>query len=82
MEISQIEPVARLAKRLSGAEAYWVGSWTQLDAQGKATRIICEWDAKDAAAINGVVKKILQEIPGIPMDGPYPMMKVDGETFR
>jgi hypothetical protein len=82
MELAQVEPVAKLAKRLSGADAYWIGSWVQMDAQGKVNRIICEWDARDAAAIDGVAKKILQEIPGVPMEGPYPMIKVDGEAYR
>ena len=82
MELAQVEPVARLAKRLSGADAYWVSSWLQMDALGKATRIICEWDAKDAAAIDGVIKKILQEIPGFPVEGPHPMVKADGEAYR
>jgi hypothetical protein len=81
MELSQIEPVARLAKRYSGADAYWIGSWAPLDAQGKAIRIVCEWDAKDAATLDALVKKMVTEIP-VPVEGPYPLIKVDGETYR
>jgi len=82
MEIAQVEPVARIAKRLSGADAYWVSSWLQLDDHGKATRICCEWDAKDLASIDQLMKKMRLEIPGFPIDGPYPMMKADGESYR
>ncbi len=81
MDLAQVEPVARLAKRHSGADAYWVGSWVQLDAQGKAVRIVCEWDAKDLATVAAITKKLVQEIP-VPVEGPYPMIKVDGETYR
>jgi hypothetical protein len=81
MELSHVEPVARLAKRSSGADAYWVSSWIQLDAQGKAIRIVCEWDAKDAATLDALVKKMVREIP-VPVEGPYPVIKVDGEAYR
>ena len=81
MEFAQVEPVAKLAKRYSGADAYWISSWAQLDAQGKVNRIICEWDAKDAATLDALIKKMVQEIP-VPVEGPYPMSKVDGETYR
>ncbi len=81
MEVVQIDPVAKLAKRFSGADAYWVGSWVQMDAQGKAIRIVCQWDAKDAATLDALVKKLVKEIP-VPVEGPYPMIKVDGETYR
>ena len=81
MELSQVEPVARLAKRFSGADAYWIGSQVQIDAQGKAVKIVCEWDAKDQPTLEALVAKLVKEIP-VPVEGPFPMIKVDGETYR
>ena len=80
--IDQTEPVGKAAKALSNPDAYWTGSWVQLDDKGKVSRIICEWDAKDVESINKILKQILKKIPGFPVDGPYPMMKVDGESYR
>jgi hypothetical protein len=76
--VAQAEPVAKTSKALSNTDAYWVGSWVQLDDKGNVSRIICEWDAKDAESI----LKILKQIPGLPIDGPHPMMKVEGESYR
>jgi hypothetical protein len=76
--VAQAEPVAKASKALSNTDAYWVGSWVQLDDKGDVSRIICEWDAKDAESI----LKILKQIPGLPIDGPHPMMKVEGESYR
>ena len=43
---------------------------------------MCEWDAKDAKSLGQVLQQIGKKIPNFPCDGPYPMMKVDGETYR
>jgi len=74
----QATPIAKAAKASSGADAYWVSSWLQLNEQGKITKILCEWDAKDAES----VRNILAKIPGLPVDGVYPMGKVDAEAYR
>ena len=80
--IDQAEPIGKAAKALSNPNAYWIGSWIQLDDKGNVSRIICEWDAKDVESINKINEQILKKIPGFPIDGPYPMMKVDGESYR
>jgi len=61
---------------------YWIGSWIQLDDKGNVSRIICEWDAKDVESLNKIFEQLLKEIPGFPVEGPYPMMKMDGESYR
>jgi hypothetical protein len=76
--IEEATPIAKAAKANSTLDAYWVGSWLQMNEQGKATKIFCEWDAKDAES----VRKILAKIPGLPVDGVYPMGKVDAEAYR
>jgi hypothetical protein len=80
--LTQAEPVAKAAKALSTADAYWVGSWNQLDEKGDALRIICEWDAKDVESLRKTFAELLKQIPGLPIDGPYAMSKVDGESYR
>jgi hypothetical protein len=80
--LTQAEPVAKAAKALSTADAYWVGSWNQLDEKGNALRIICEWDAKDVESLRKTFAELLKQIPGLPIDGPYAMSKVDGESYR
>jgi hypothetical protein len=58
--------------------SYWVGSWVQLNEQGKITKLFCQWDAKDAESI----RTILRKIPRLPTDGTYRMAKVDAEAYR
>jgi hypothetical protein len=76
-----IEEAGVFAKRVKanvGVDAYWIGAWVQLNDQGKTTKILCEWDAKDAESI----RKVLAKVPGLPVDGVYPMAKVDAESYR
>lgn len=80
--IAQTEPVAKAAKALSGPDAYWIGALVQQDDKGDVSRIICEWDAKDIGSLNKVLEQLLKQIPGFPMEGPYPMTKVEGESYR
>jgi hypothetical protein len=68
----------KAAKAACTSDAYWIGSWAQLNEQGKILKILCEWDAKDVQSIRG----ILDKIPELPCDGIWPMAKVDGETYR
>jgi hypothetical protein len=76
--VEEATPIAKAVKANSNIDAYWVGSWSQLNEQGKITKILCEWNAKDAESI----KKIVSKIPQLPTEGVYPMAKVDAEAFR
>ena len=80
--VTKAEAVAKAAKAFSNADAYWVSSWSQQDDKGNIVKIICEWDAKDAKSLGKVLEQVGKQIPNFPCDGPYPMMKVDGETYR
>jgi hypothetical protein len=71
-------PFGKAGKANSNMNAYWVGAWVQMNEEGKATKILCEWDAKDAESI----RIILRKIPQLPTEGVYPMAKVDAEVYR
>ena len=78
MTVDEAAPVGKASKAMSGADAYWIGAWLQMNEQGKITKILCEWDAKTPES----VRAILAKIPGLPVDGIYPMGKVDAEAYR
>lgn len=80
--VSQAEPVAKATKALSNADVYWLGSTVQLDDAGNVSRIICEYDAKDIGSVIKLLEQLGKQFPGFPVEGPYPMMKVDGESYR
>ena len=69
---------AKQAKQNLTLDAYWVGGWVQMNEQGKAVKIFCEWDARDAQS----VRNVLAKVPKLPVDGVYQMMKVDAESYR
>jgi len=74
----EASPLAQKVKASSTLDAYWVGSWGQLDKEGKITKIYCEWDAKDVESI----RKVLAKVPELPVDGIYPLLKIDSESYR
>jgi hypothetical protein len=78
MTVDEAAPIAKAVKAGSGVDAYWIGSWLQMNEQGKITRLFCEWDAKDI----GSIRKVFANIPQLPTEGIYPMGKVDAEAYR
>jgi len=79
---AQADEVAKVAKANSTADAYWVGSWAQLDDKGNISKILCEWDAKNADMVKNLMVELGKIFPNFPVDGPYPMIKVEGESYR
>ena len=77
-EVEATVPIARKVKAYSTLDAYWVGTWVQLNKEGKVLRFICEWNAKDAESI----QKVFDKVPELPVDGIYPMAKLDSEDYR
>lgn len=74
----EIDPA--LGKKVAASctlDAYWVGSQAQLNEEGKALMLVCEWNAKDAKSIQDVLDKI----PELPTEGIYPMAKMDSADF-
>lgn len=77
--IEEATPLAQKAKAMNtDVNAYWVGSWLQLNNEGKVSKILCEWNAVNAEAI----KNELAKTPELPVEGIYPMAKIDSEDFR
>jgi hypothetical protein len=77
--IQEATPLAKKAKAANTAvDAYWVSSWLQLNEAGKIHKILCEWNAVDAQA----VRRELAKVPEFPVDGIYPMAKIDSEDYR
>ncbi len=75
----EIVPIAKSVKAYNTPSAYWVKSWLQMNDEGKVTRIICEWDGKDAAS---VAKALKDSAPELPVDGVYPMGEIQSESYR
>ena len=77
-----IEQATPLLKRLAGSmtsEAYWVGSWCQADAEGKAVKAFCRWDGISLEAVRKASAKL---IPELPVEGVYPLVALDSGDFR
>jgi len=76
--IEEVTPIGKAFKGLSNKNAYWVKSWAIFDEDGKITKILCQWDAKDMDS----VKKLTDKVEAIPTEGIYPMGIFHGEDFR
>lgn len=77
-----LEQAVPLLKRMAGAmtaQAYWIASWCQLNAEGKAVRVFCRWDAVNLEAVQEAVVKLMPEMP---LEGVYPLMTLDSGDFR
>jgi hypothetical protein len=78
MTPAEITPLVKQLLKHETHDAYWVESWAQMDANGKAVKIFCEWNGKTADAVNAV----FAGVPTFPLDGVFPMGKFDSEGFR
>jgi len=77
-----LEDGAPLMKHIASnmtAEAYWVATWCQATADGKAVKMFCRWDAASIEAVKAAVAKLC---PQLPVDGIYPLMTFDSGDFR
>ena len=71
-------PIGKAFKGLSNKDAYWVNSWALFNEEGKITKILCQWDAKDIESI----KKLTNKVEAIPTEGIYPMGIFYSEDYR
>ena len=78
METEAITPLAKKVAANATLDAYWVGTSAQLNEEGKVLSFICEWNAKDAKSI----QEVFDKVPELPVDGIYPMAKLDSIDFR
>jgi hypothetical protein len=77
-----IEQATPLLKRLAGsmtAEAYWVASWCQTNAEGKAVKAFCRWDGNDLETVRNATAKLLPEMP---VEAVYSLTILDSGDFR
>ncbi len=78
MTPDEINPLVQELLRHEALDAYWVESWTEMNDEGKALRIFCEWNAKSEDA----VRKVFAKVPTFPLDHIRPMAKFDSDSFR
>jgi hypothetical protein len=77
-----LEEATPLLKRGAGsmnADAYWISSFCQANAEGKAVRAYCRWDGVSVEAVRSAVAKLLPEMP---VEGVYPLVTLDSGDFR
>jgi hypothetical protein len=75
------EEAAPIAKKVCAnctLDAYWLGSWVQLNADGNIVKIFCRWNGINAETI----QQVLAKTPEIPTEGVYPMATLDSGDFR
>ncbi|MDQ1279119.1 MAG: hypothetical protein QG670_379 [Thermoproteota archaeon] len=60
-------------------EAYWVETLIEANAEGKAVKILCRYDATSLEAIQAAVAKLCPELP---VEAIYPLMKFESGNFR
>jgi hypothetical protein len=76
--IEEATPIGKVFKSHNSKDAYWIKSWALFNQDGKITKILCQWDAKDVKSI----KKITDKVDVIPTEGIFPMGVFHREDFR
>jgi hypothetical protein len=54
----KLEEGIPLMKRIAGgmtADAYWVSSWGQANAEGNLVKVLCRWDGTSAEAVRKAI---------------------------
>ena len=79
---TSLEEATPLLKRAAGsmtADAFWISSFCQANAEGKAVRAYCRWDGASIEAVRSAVAKLMPEMP---IEGVYPLVTLDSGDFR
>jgi hypothetical protein len=72
-------PMAKAVKACCNADAYWIRS----SIVPGASKMYCEWEAKDSQAVLDAVAAAARITPQLPVEGIYEIaMQVSGEEFR
>ena len=79
LSLEQAVPLLKRATGAMTAEAYWISSFCQANADGKAVQVWCRWDGVSLKAVQDAVAKLLPEMP---VEGVYPLMTLDSGDFR
>ncbi len=75
--VEEAVELGRRAVGLKSADAEWIEAWARLDEARKVFKIFCRWRAESAEA----VKAALAALPGIPLDGVYPIVVANRELL-
>jgi hypothetical protein len=79
MNLEMARPMGKAVKASCTADADWVRSW-YVPEEGK---FYCEWDAKDAEAIRGVMAAVEAQGMSMPLEGIYAIAAMSpAEDFR
>jgi len=76
--VEEATPLGKKVKANVTIDTYWVKSLLQLNDEAKVVKVLCEWNAVDVESI----RKVLANVPELPIDGIYLMIIVDSEDFR
>jgi hypothetical protein len=76
--IEQATPIGKAFKALNTKDAFWIMSWAIFNEEGKITKILCQWDAKDIES----VKQLTDKVEALPTEGIYSMGIFHSEDFR
>jgi hypothetical protein len=79
MSVEQATPLLKRATNSMTAEAYWISSFCQANAEGKAVKVWCRWDGTSIEAVREAVAKLMPEMP---VEAVYPLMTLDSGDFR
>ena len=78
MTPEEINPLVQELLKHEALDAYWVQAWSEMNDEGKALRIFCEWNAKSEDA----VKKVFANVPAFRLDHIRPLAMCDSDCFR
>jgi hypothetical protein len=78
MPVKDAAPIAQKVCSDCTLDAYWIGSWVQLNDAGDIVKIFCRWNGVNADA----VRQVLAKTPDLPTEGVYPMATLDSGDFR
>jgi hypothetical protein len=79
ISVEQATPLLKRAASSMTAEAYWISSFCQANAEGKAVRAYCRWDGTSVEAVRNAASKLLPEMP---VEDVYPLVTLDSGDFR
>jgi hypothetical protein len=72
-------PILKRAASSMTADAYWISSFCQANAEGKAVQVYCRWDGISVEAVRSAAAKL---VPEMPAEGVYPLLTLDSGDFR
>jgi hypothetical protein len=79
ISVEQATPLLKRATGAMTADAYWISSYCQANAEGDAVKVWCRWDGTSLEAVREAVARL---IPEMPVEAVYPLVTLDSGDFR